>query len=90
VRHLLLCGHGYLGQAISRDFIAADWQVTPLSRSGGDGSIACDLTSAADVAALEVERPDFIVHCASSGRGGAEAFRAVYLEGCRHLLERFP
>jgi nucleoside-diphosphate-sugar epimerase len=87
--HLLLCGHGYLGQAISRDFLAAGWDVTALSRSGDDGSLACDLSSAAEVAALEV-RPDFIVHCASSGRGGAEAYRAVYFNGCRHLLDRFP
>ena len=89
MKHLLLCGHGYLGQAISRDFLAAGWAVTALSRSGDDGSLACDLSSAADVSALQVE-PDFIVHCASSGRGGADAYRAVYLDGCRHLLDRFP
>jgi nucleoside-diphosphate-sugar epimerase len=86
---LLLCGHGYLGQAISRDFLAASWDVTALSRSGDDDSLACDLSSASDVSALQVE-PDFIVHCASSGRGGADAYRAVYLDGCRHLLARFP
>ena len=31
--HLLLCGHGYLGQAISREFLAAGWDVTALSRN---------------------------------------------------------
>ncbi|RYD62508.1 MAG: NAD-dependent epimerase/dehydratase family protein [Verrucomicrobiaceae bacterium] len=87
--HLLLCGHGYLGQAISRDFLAAGWTVTALSRSGDDGSLACDLSSEEDVAALTVQ-PDFIVHCAASGRGGAEAYRAVYFDGCRHLLDHFP
>lgn len=86
---LLLCGHGYLGQAISRDFLAAGWEVTALSRSGDDDSLACDLSSATDVSSLEI-RPDFIIHCASSGRGGADAYRAVYLDGCRHLLHRFP
>jgi nucleoside-diphosphate-sugar epimerase len=88
VRNLLVCGHGYLGQAISRDFLAAGWNVTALSRSGDDGSLACDLSSKEDVASLAV-KPDFIIHCASSGRGGAEAYRAVYLGGCRHLLDRF-
>lgn len=87
--HLLLCGHGYLGQAISRDFLAAGWDVTPLSRSGDDVSLACDLSSKADVAALTT-KPDFIVHCASSGRGGVDAYQAVYFDGCRHLLDRFP
>ena len=86
---LLLCGHGYLGQAVSRDFRAAGWDVTALSRSGDDDSLACDLSSADDVAGLKVE-PDFIVHCASSGRGGADAYRSVYLDGCRHLSDRFP
>ena len=88
MRTLLVCGHGYLGQAISRDFLAARWNVTALSRSGDDGGLACDLSSVEDVASLTVQ-PDFIVHCASSGRGGAEAYRAVYLDGCRNLLDRF-
>lgn len=90
---LLLCGHGYLGQAISRDFMAAGWEVTALSRSGNLDSVppelACDVTSADEVGALPV-KPDFIVHCASSGRGGPETYRAVYLEGCRNLLNAFP
>ncbi|MGC4015141.1 MAG: sugar nucleotide-binding protein [Luteolibacter sp.] len=87
---LLLCGHGYLGQAISREFIAAGWQVAATSLSGGDGTRSCDLSSAGQVAALQDEAPDFIVHCAASGRGGPDAYRAVYLEGCRHLLTSFP
>jgi nucleoside-diphosphate-sugar epimerase len=33
---------------------------------------------------------DFIVHCAASGRGGAEAYQHVYVDGCRNLTERFP
>jgi nucleoside-diphosphate-sugar epimerase len=86
---LLLCGHGYLGQAISRDFRAAGWEVVALSLSGDEGTIACDVSSAGAVAALGV-KPDFIVHCAASGRGGADAYRAVYLEGCRNLLGAFP
>lgn len=90
--NLLLCGHGYLGQAIAREFRDAGWEVTATSLSGGEGTIACDLGDAASVAALaaRVDRPDFIVHCAASGRGGPEAYRAVYLEGCRHLTAAFP
>lgn len=89
--HLLLCGHGYLGQAISREFRDAGWNVTTVSKSGDDADRACDLSSADDVAALEksCDAPDFIVHCASSGRGGADAYRSVYLDGCRHLIDTF-
>ncbi len=86
---LLLCGHGYLGRAISRDFRAAGWEVVALSLSGDDGTIACDISSAEAVEGLEV-RPGLIVHCAASGRGGADAYRAVYLEGCRNLSGAFP
>lgn len=97
---LLLCGHGYLGQAISRDFLAAGWQVRAASRhlpeppssTPGLFEHAADLTSDEDL--HQVKRfggmPDFIIHCASSGRGGADAYRAVYLEGCRNLLDIFP
>ncbi|HEY8961856.1 MAG TPA: NAD-dependent epimerase/dehydratase family protein [Luteolibacter sp.] len=101
---LLLLGHGYLGQAISREFLAAGWQVTAISRHGDSSNpqsairnpqlleLACDLTSPSDVAALStrISPPDLLIHCASSGRGGAEAYRSVYLEGCQHLLDAFP
>ncbi len=35
------------------------------------------------------EHPDVVVHCASSGRGGADAYRAVYRDGLEHLLDAF-
>jgi len=31
-----------------------------------------------------------VIHCASSRGGGAEAYRQIYLNGARHLLETFP
>jgi nucleoside-diphosphate-sugar epimerase len=31
-----------------------------------------------------------VVHCASSGRGGEEAYRRVFVGGCRNLVEGFP
>jgi len=86
--HLLLVGHGYLGQAITREFRAGGWDVTTLSLSGGDGSLACDVGNPESVGNLPAA--DFIVHCAASGRGGAEAYRHVYVEGCRNLTEAFP
>ena len=98
--HLLVCGHGYLGRAVSREFLAAGWHVTAVSRSQADHGPAtpsldersADLASAGGIAALadSIAPPDFIVHCASSGRGGSDAYRDVYLGGCRHLLASFP
>jgi nucleoside-diphosphate-sugar epimerase len=101
---LLLCGHGYLGQAISREFLAAGWEVTAISRHGDSSNpqsairnpqlleLPCDITSPSEVAVLaaRIPTPDLLIHCASSGRGGPDAYRSVYLEGCRNLLHTFP
>ncbi len=85
---LLLIGHGYLGQAITQEFRANGWDVTPTSLSENDDTVSCDVGNPADVAKLPPA--DFIVHCAASGRGGAEAYQRVYVDGCRNLIERFP
>jgi len=85
---LLLIGHGYLGQAITRIFRENGWEVTVTSLSGGNDTLAVDIGNPADVAKLPLA--DFIVHCAASGRGGAEAYQHVYVNGCRNLTERFP
>jgi len=87
-KHLLLIGHGYLGAALAARFRAAGWRVTPVSLSGGDGAVACDVADAAVVARLPVA--DAIVHCAASGRGGAEAYQKVYVDGCANLTNSFP
>ncbi len=85
---LLLIGHGYLGQAVARIFSEQGWQVTSTSLSGGQGTIACDVGDPAAVARLP--QADFMVHCAASGKGGAPAYRHVYVEGCRNLTATFP
>lgn len=85
---LLLIGHGYLGQAVARVFHEGGWVVMPVSLSGGDGALACDVGDRDAVKSLPAA--DFIVHCAASGRGGAEAYQHVYVDGCRNLTERFP
>lgn len=85
---IVIVGHGYLGKAIARDFTAAGWEVVPVSLHGADGSLACDVSLESDVACLP--DADAIVHCAASGRGGAEAYQNVYVAGCRNLAARYP
>jgi nucleoside-diphosphate-sugar epimerase len=85
---LLLIGHGYLGRETGRVFSGHGWEVIPVTLSGGDGSLACDVGDAAAVRKLPAA--DAIVHCAASGRGGAEAYQQVYVDGCRNLTESFP
>ena len=84
---LLLAGFGYLGHAIARSFHHSGWSVLPLSLHGGGGAIACDLADAEAVQSLP--DADAVVHCAASGRGGAEAYRRVYVDGCKHLIQRY-
>jgi nucleoside-diphosphate-sugar epimerase len=55
--------------------------------------LACDVGDEAavrDLAASIAPPPRAIIHCASSNRGGADAYRAVHLKGCTHLLRSFP
>lgn len=84
----MLFGHGYLGSAIARDFRAGGWRVSAASLHGGDGLLRCDLADPAAVAACPAA--DLIIHCASSGRGGEDAYRRVFVEGCRNLTSAFP
>ena len=85
---LLLIGYGYLGQAIASTFLAHGWQVVPVSRSGSNDALACDVGDPAAVDRLPAA--DFIIHCAASGRGGADAYQHVDAQGCRTLIVRFP
>jgi nucleoside-diphosphate-sugar epimerase len=89
---LLLIGRGYLGEAVVAVFQDAGWRVDAVSLGGGDGTLACDVGDPAAVAGLATQtgRPDAIIHCAASGRGGEDAYRRVYLDGCRNLAAAFP
>jgi nucleoside-diphosphate-sugar epimerase len=66
----------------------AGHEVVAVTRSGEEGSVACDVSATEEVAGLP--RCDAMVHCAASGRGGEEAYRAVYRDGCRNLVACFP
>lgn len=88
---LLIAGAGYLGQEIER-IAESNYQVYTLTKSGGDGSMACNLSDDTEVARIAGLTPaiDYVIHCASSGRGGPDAYRGVFVKGCRSLLTHFP
>lgn len=92
-RSLVIAGNGYLGRQVSVNATTAGWHTVPLSRSPDPGSLACDITDRTALARLRESldcTPDAIVHCASSGRGGPDAYRSVFLDGTHCLLEAFP
>jgi len=94
---ILIAGCGYVGLATARLLHTAGWNVLGCTHSADSAAALAvepfpvrqaDLSSLDSVRTLEDWRGcEAIVHCASSGRGGADAYRAVYLGGARNLLE---
>jgi nucleoside-diphosphate-sugar epimerase len=95
---VLIAGCGYVGQASADLFHAAGWAVEGWTQSAESAAklaakpypvYVIDIT---DEARISTQAGDFdaIIHCVSSGGGGdADAYREIYLNGARHLLDRF-
>lgn len=92
MRRVLIAGCGYVGAATADLFHAAGWAVEGWTHSQDS---AAELASrqypvrAVDISGNEVTGDfDVVIHCASSGGGGAESYRRVYLEGACNLLKK--
>jgi len=85
-------GYGYLGEAIDACFSAEGWEVVRVGRSATEGVEQGDLTVVESLRTLKqkVGELSHVVHCASSGRGGVEAYGAVFEVGAANLVEVFP
>ncbi len=95
---VLIAGCGYVGCATADLFQRSGWAVegwtsSPESATALSGKSfpvrAVDLTSGEAVAAAATPQ-DAIIHCASSGGGGAEQYNRIYLQGVRNLAAAFP
>lgn len=94
---ILVAGCGYLGRAVARALDAlGGCRVLGITRSEESAQAlcaeafevqSCDITDRTALAALGPF--DGVIHCASSGRGGPDSYRQVYLEGARQLLDVF-
>ncbi len=92
---VFIAGCGFLGLAAARLFHAAGWEVIAATHSPESAEklrgepfrvLAVDIADRPALGRLAALRGvDVAVHCASSGRGGVEAYRRVYLEGVRAL-----
>jgi len=90
----LVVGAGYVGSQLLRRLSegSQSGEVLGLRRSEDDSDpqiVGCDISDADSVRRLTNAhgRFDCIVHCASSGRGGLEAYRQVFLHGTQNLLD---
>jgi nucleoside-diphosphate-sugar epimerase len=87
---VLVVGCGYVGKPLAETLAAAGHEVLGVSRAAIDLASAkhqaCDITHHEDVARLPAQF-DWVVNTVSSTRGDVDAYRAVYFEGTKHLLE---
>ncbi len=94
---IVIAGCGFTGLATARLFSDAGWEVVGVTHSAESAAalgaekfrvVACGITDRAALAARgELHGADAVIHCASSGRGGVEQYRAVYLGGVQALGE---
>jgi len=92
---ILIVGCGYVGLELGRRLAASGVQVVGLRRQGdpdglltaaGVRAVRGDLTRPADLEAIPGDF-DSVVCTVSSSRGGADAYREVYLGGARNLVD---
>jgi nucleoside-diphosphate-sugar epimerase len=92
----LVIGPGFVGGLLARRLVELGFRVVALTKSAESAErLAATgpfLTCAADIsrpeafAGLPEHSYSVVFHCASSGRGGAPEYRAVFLEGTRNVL----
>lgn len=91
---ILVIGCGYLGAQLLRQLARNGWKATGITlsessagalRSQGLKVVAADLRTS-DLRVLTETNPSVIIHCASSGKGGAMAYREIFLETTRRLI----
>jgi nucleoside-diphosphate-sugar epimerase len=94
---LVLAGCGFLGEAAAGLFLEAGWRVLGLCATCETSSRLASRpyeVRALDIskpfaAPVEWREPELVVHCASSGGGGPEGYRAVYRDGLANLIAAF-
>src|SRR6266550_5815037 len=94
---ILIAGCGYVGEATADLFHSAGWNVEGWVHSQDSAArlsakpyrVGLVDISQRDEIAEQTEAFDAVIHCASSRGGDAEAYRQIYLNGARRLLENF-
>src|ERR1044071_3316576 len=95
---ILIAGCGYGGEATADLFHSAGWNVEGWVHS--EQSAARISAKPYSIRSIDISQRgelakcsgafDAVIHCASSRGGDAEAYRQIYLNGARHLLDAFP
>src|SRR5215472_5361557 len=97
---ILIAGCGYVGQATADLFRVTAWTVEGWVQSTDSAArlstksypvFAVDITDRSQISlrAAAAGGFDALIHCVSSRGGSAGAYRQIYLNGARNLVERF-
>jgi nucleoside-diphosphate-sugar epimerase len=92
---VLIIGCGYVGLPLGAELVRQGHMVAGLRRTlinaeeltaVGIQPLAADITKHDQLNRLPADY-DWVINCVSAGGGGAESYRATYLEGTRNLIE---
>ncbi len=95
---MVIAGCGFLGEAAAGFFYRDGREVLALCATPESAVrlvsrpfkvLAADITGALSGISDRWIAPDILIHCASSGRGGGGAYRAIYRDGLVNLIAFF-
>jgi nucleoside-diphosphate-sugar epimerase len=94
-KSVLIAGCGFVGLPLARDFVSSGWEthaITASETSAGNlhgepfPAYAVDITEETSFRHLAGRSFDVVIHCASSGRGDASDYAAVFFAGTQNLM----
>jgi nucleoside-diphosphate-sugar epimerase len=94
-RSVLIAGCGFVGLPLARKFVSSGWETHALTASEASAAdlssepfptYAVDIAEKTSFAGLVERRFSVVIHCASSGRGDASKYAAVFLAGTQNLM----
>jgi nucleoside-diphosphate-sugar epimerase len=96
-KRVVLAGCGFLGEVAAGLFFKKGWEVLGLCATEGTAARLASRPFPVRVADISKpleapegwSQPDLLIHCASSGGGDAEDYRAVYRDGLENLIAAF-
>ncbi len=96
-KRVVLAGCGFLGEVAAGLFFENGWQVLGLCAT--TRTVARLASRPFQVSVADISKPlavpagwsapDLLIHCASSGGGGADDYRAIYRDGLNNLILAF-
>jgi nucleoside-diphosphate-sugar epimerase len=94
-KSVLIAGCGFVGLPLARDFASSGWETYAITASEASleklhgesfQAYALDIRDPAGFRHLGRRNFEVVIHCASSGRGAAADYEAVFFSGARNLM----